>query len=262
MKIKSRETLKGRYGEIKKLYRSGLSIREIAKKVKVSQKTVWNTFQKCGLQARKSTDANRTLRLNQRFFRRINTEEKAYMLGFIFADGYVCQETRTYCMAIELNEKDIELLKKFKKLLQAETKLRFNRGAVKLRCHSEKLVEDLAKYGCVSPKSNRVRFPYMYKKFNRHFIRGVFDGDGCVTFNDGNIVAYICGDHTFLEEVKARCPTNGATLSLIDRKSNHARVYWYCKNAEKFLKWLYKDAKIFMKRKHDKFINYMKTSKH
>ena len=51
--------------------------------------------------------------LNKEYFKNIDTEEKAYWLGFIYADGYIIKSEKNYELGIELNYKDVEHLNKF-----------------------------------------------------------------------------------------------------------------------------------------------------
>lgn len=133
---------------------------------------------------------------NKDFFEVIDTEEKAYWLGFIFADGYVNQsKNKTGSnsnneLGIELSVKDINHLKKFNKSLngnvQVNTRERICFDGVKctmcnIRLYSKKIVDDLSQYHIVNDKTHKKEFPIIEDtELFRHFMRGYFDGDGCV----------------------------------------------------------------------------------
>lgn len=118
-------------------------------------------------------------------FEVIDTEEKAYWLGFLYADGYVNEKN----VCLELAIKDYEHLIKFKSFMK--TNATINKKIIKLkdktfinyRIHisSKKIVNDLIRHGCVQKKSNILTFPTMLpQELICHFIRGYFDGDGSV----------------------------------------------------------------------------------
>lgn len=107
---------------------------------------------------------------NIRFFKEINTEEKAYWLGFIYADGYVVynKEQGNYELGIEISEVDKEHLNKFNKCFNNEFKVTtrqrtFKSGSVvkmcSVRVYSKDLVEDLINNQIVPSKSYSEIFP-------------------------------------------------------------------------------------------------------
>ena len=61
----------------------------------------------------------KNLNLKEDFFEVIDSEEKAYFLGFLFADGYI--ENNEICC--EINIKDIDLLLTFKQLINSQRKI-------------------------------------------------------------------------------------------------------------------------------------------
>lgn len=123
----------------------------------------------------------RKYKVNESYFENIDSEEKAYWLGFIFADGCVYSNK---CVAIELAIKDENHLLKFISHLDSNYILSYpkNRNSCKLLIGSVKMVNDLLKYGCTSKKSLTLKFPdNINEDLKRHFIRGYFDGDGCIS---------------------------------------------------------------------------------
>lgn len=127
---------------------------------------------------------------NIRFFEEIDTEEKAYWLGFIYADGYIVynREQGNYELGIEISDVDIEHLNKFNKCFSNEFKIAtrqrtFKSGNVvkmcSIRVYSKDLVEDLMDNKIVPSKSYSNVFPVIEdEKLFFHFLRGYIDGDG------------------------------------------------------------------------------------
>jgi intein/homing endonuclease len=139
--------------------------------------------------------STRRIEFNESFFDNINTEEKAYWLGFIFADGNIISHKRCYSLTLGVSEIDIDHIKKFQQTLQTTHKLstknkttgkygQVSKPFYYIRVTSKHLVESLIGLGCVPNKSKTITFPNILPKLERHFIRGVFDGDGWITMYD------------------------------------------------------------------------------
>lgn len=123
-------------------------------------------------------------------FEIIDTKEKAYWLGFLYADGCVIAKTNT--IRINLSTNDVEHLIKFKNFLGAiNTEIKRNDRTdgdkiYKLsyfQISDEKMASDLIKQGCVPNKTYGLKFPgtdILPIELTSHFIRGFFDGDGSI----------------------------------------------------------------------------------
>lgn len=162
------------------------------------------------------------------FFKVIDTADKAYWYGFIVADGCVMLG-KSPGLRIGLKGSDSEHLESFKSCINSNHPVRHfsktykHRGAVKsaLACsidiRSQGIADDLIALGCIPNKTN-ISAPIHPVDVDLfcHFARGVFDGDGCVTFsrrkNRGGYVdpAWSCvGNFTTLEYLR-----NGIRLAL------------------------------------------------
>lgn len=140
---------------------------------------------------------------DQYFFKVIDTEEKAYWLGFIYADGYVISnyENGNFELGIELSSIDVQHLHKFnrnfndyykittrKRSMDSLTKLNDNvklgrmNEMCNIRIYSKSIVEDLIFNGVVQNKTKSDIFPKIAdEKLFFHFLRGYIDGDGSYT---------------------------------------------------------------------------------
>lgn len=128
------------------------------------------------------SEAKRVHFCNHRFFSRINTEAKAYWLGFIAADGYIAQGRR---LEVELAAKDEDHLVRLAWDLGATHPLyhyeRRGHPNARLAIASPQMVADLARHGITGKKSASHRWPnFLSDKLLRHFLRGYVDGDGWV----------------------------------------------------------------------------------
>ena len=120
---------------------------------------------------------------NHNYFKTIDTEEKAYILGFLYADGYNSDKQ----VVIAQLEQDVDILEKINKALDADNQIKRklqstnNKTVCQLYYSSIDMCADLTNLGCFRNKSLACTFPtFLDKSLIRHFIRGYFDGDGCV----------------------------------------------------------------------------------
>lgn len=222
--------------------------------------------------------------LNENYFDIINTEEKAYFLGLLYADG--CNQPQRNTVTIQLQESDKDILEKFKLEINCNKPLKFyNRNIknpkwkndFKLEINSSIFSKRLESLGCIKNKSLILKFPsieQVAENFQKDFIRGYFDGDGCVGIYQNkskigkhgykNITCNITSSLWVCEEIKKILTKNGVNTSIVKHpngKATRVLVLGGNKNAIKFLNWLYEDSKIYLKRKYDKYIEIKKYLK-
>lgn len=217
------------------------------------------------------------------FFNAIDTEEKAYWLGFIFADGYISyseknmkkgQLATTYCTGIKLQWSDRDHLKKFNKSINGNYKVfketshpdgfrKKTTEAAKILVYSQQMYNDLNRY-FDRDKTYTAKFPDIPEDFVRHFVRGYFDGDGCFTLTDKTFdVEFLGASRDFHEGLKNVLSKNGFdfTVSLKTNQYN-TKMYHIHINRNKdrygFLDWIYQDCNIYLDRKYDKYLNCKK----
>lgn len=219
---------------------------------------------------------------NKDYFSKIDTSEKAYWLGFLYADGcitrfYKGDELRSMSLEITLQSQDREHLEKFKDSLNANVPIQDRTIAGKYKANrlvinNTKLCNDLIKLGCTPQKSLTLTFPteeQLKNEYISHFIRGYFDGDGCVSYTEHNVFhkrknknydqySYVCsftGNKTFITSIKNVLENNGVKVSPV-YKSKSKAVDIYIKgfdNIENFKKYIYKNDSMSLSRKKDKF---------
>jgi len=261
------------------LYNTGQLIISIEKSEKVSRPTIRKILRSAGVREVYKKDIDKSDTINSNYFDNIDIEEKAYFLGLLYADGniyYGSKNRKHYSLSINLVEEDKYILERFRDVIAPEHKLyivdksKQNKNwqlQYKFLIDNKQITEDLAKFGCTSKKSLTLTFPQnISKHLYQHFIRGYFDGDGCISsyLSKESNRTYLKYSASFAS-TKNFCKYLGAFLeehlnlnySLYTRKSNNItseltisgnhQVY-------KFMSWLYKDATIFLKRKHDKFL--------
>lgn len=203
--------------------------------------------------------------VNENFFEKIDAEEKAYLLGFLFADGFIGKNL-SY-IEITLHKKDIEVLENFVKNLYYNdrpintVKPTYKRVVI----NSVKMVNDLINLGCLNNKTFILKFPNIEAQYYRDFIRGYFDGDGSVGINKGGgLYMSIVGTIEFLDKVKEvlqkECLLNDTVYD--DRhpeRNNNIRALRFGGNIlmNRVYHYLYDGATIFLKRKRDVFLSVL-----
>lgn len=219
-------------------------------------------------------DMKRKYPLNENFFDVIDSEEKAYLLGLLYADG--TNSTGKTEIKLALHEQDASILEIFKNILQPDKPLYFEMGkgkrgdVYKLVINSKKISYRLCDLGVIPAKTLKLKFPeFIDDNLMHHFVRGFFDGDGNIHFNKKckQLMFSITSTESFLLSLQKilmyKCYLNKVKLSTRHPERNHnIRQLTYCGNnsVKRLYEWLYKDAKIFFKRKKSYYEKYLTTN--
>lgn len=217
---------------------------------------------------------------NYRFFEEINTEEKAYWLGFLGADGWISrnEESNSCVTGMDLQYKDLEHLKKFNKSINGNYKItdRWRTCSLSkdpdkknhlctIRVYSTIMYNSLTNLGFTNDKSYSSHIPNIPSNLLRHYIRGYFDGDGCFTFTNKSF---------HVDFITASQQLNNDLVKILDSLNLHysdtnyisefgTKTYRiYINRIEDkicFLNWIYEDSNIYLDRKYKK---YQKVKNH
>ncbi len=213
--------------------------------------------------------------VNQNYFDVIDNEWKAYWLGFLYADGtnrIAYNEKKhkmSYTVKLGLCAEDKNHLEKFKNSIQSESPIKdrmvkFN-GKIYPSCDlsvcNQHFSESLSLLGCVPNKSLILKFPTFNQvpdNLIRHFIRGYFDGDGCIHINlkERNVRLLFEGTEDFLTHIRDILYKNlNVKYAVIEKSQSKAYRINYGKYAdvELIYKYLYKNCNIYLDRKLKKF---------
>ena len=103
--------------EIEELYKTGkYTFKAISKIYNVNPSTIERYLAKIGYKAKSQSELQRKYPIVEDFFDKIDTEEKAYILGFLYADGY--NDTNKNAVCISLKYDDVEILNTITKIIQ------------------------------------------------------------------------------------------------------------------------------------------------
>ena len=235
---------------------------EIAKELGLTVKQICDYARRQGLHKQTHTKYGRSkYTLDYNFFDIIDTEEKAYWLGFLYADGYIGKDS----IELGLCRRDELHLEKFKKSLHSNTPTRrkevngFPQSRVNI-C-SRYMVGKLHDLGCVQNKSLILTFPtydIVPEKLVRHFIRGYFDGDGSISINLENsntLSAGFVGTEMFITKLlKILNKEIGTNVKCLQPCGNAKQINIGGRNVLKRLyNYLYEDSTVCLDRKFEKF---------
>ena len=205
-------------------------------------------------------DSGSLYHLNADFFKDIDSENKAYWLGFIFADGSLSKNRLT----IRLSANDYSHLLKFKNHIEFEGNIRVEKRdsnfkklskSCVIEVNSRQFIRNLSKYVPIGKKFNKIRVPNIEDNLIRHFIRGYFDGDGYVVSTRKHIG--FCGNQGFLSDLSEifldKSLRDNKEGYISNKNGNYGELNYSKRASRNIMEWLYLDSTIYLKRKYDAF---------
>lgn len=224
----------------------------------------------------------RTKKVNDNFFEIIDTEEKAYILGFLYADGYIVKVGNSYKIKISLSKKDKVFLEKISRELcdypvkDYITKTKIARSGTiensEVTFRSEKMFNDLYKKGLTNRKSLILKFPtndQVPEFLLCHFIRGYFDGDGSVSVYTyfsalrnkryERIEINFCGTFEFLDELRILLNLPNSCLKKEKRRITNCYKLQFTgvSRVNNLYNLMYKNCHLQLNRKRKVFENFL-----
>ena len=212
-----------------------------------------------------------------------NTKEFAYFLGFFYADG--SNNEHNGHLTISLKENDKEILEQFSSLFfgnrpvyvyNAKCQTNNSVRIASLTVVNKSLSKIMLDCGAMQCKTFKIRFPYwLDKSLYKHFIRGYFDGDGCLSYtfaqrnnffgNSFLSVVTITSTEDFClylsQYIKGELGINSTLLCRHPENHNNNRTLQISGNKQviRLMDWLYKDTKLYLKRKYEKLLVIKET---
>jgi hypothetical protein len=249
-----------KYNELKNL-------KKVAKSFGVSLRPIKRILEKNKVEL-----TNRRYNLNHEYFKIIDSEEKAYWLGFLYADGCVRKTKSGSQVVLKLSIKDESHLIKFKNNIESEHKIVYNQSKTiskkgthsvssncLIRVSSNEMVNDLINQGCVSRKTFIIDAPNIKEKFYKDFIRGYYDGDGNFFYNEKtkmSVITIVCASkkfRTFLIDVISELPNIG---KIHEDNDKFTIKIVNIVGIVSFLDYIYNDSKIYLNRKKEYYDRY------
>lgn len=220
-------------------------------------------------------------KIRENYFDQIDTEDKAYILGLLYADGSVTNNK----ICLSLSGEDSELVYKVRDILYEDERpisvVKFNnpnhKDAYRLNVINKHIVEKLHGYGLHNNKTLILTPPlFLRQDLLRHFIRGYFDGDGHIGWwwvkqskqidkgigsmkGNFNMVStdYMC---MWVKEQFKRIGVNAHIYG--NRGKNKTLIVSGNQQIKKCLDYMYEDSNLFLQRKYSKYLDFIENLPH
>lgn len=255
------------------LYADEKSINDISSICKIPSVAVFRVLKKSNIKLRQDQSCYlhkmRRYDIDAGFFNKIDTPDKAYILGFLYADGNA--HSKLAQIKLKLQERDRHILEEINEKIGHSKPLHFhsadlishqNQLSIVITC--KEIYNDLIRHGVIPNKTFKVVYPsWLQDKLISHFIRGYFDGDGCFYIDYKRKVAEwsLIGTTEFCLELQK------ILMNLFNIRSSIQHDV-RCKVGIDRLRvrkkrdiltisaWLYNDTDFFLKRKKNKYLEF------
>ncbi|MFA5048381.1 MAG: LAGLIDADG family homing endonuclease [Patescibacteria group bacterium] len=205
--------------------------------------------------------------IDENFFNNIDTQDKSYFLGILYADG--CHKIERNEIELQLSGQDVELLIKLRDLIFYEPKPFYTKKSKTIKiCGIEttrqesntlsicnkNISKSLLTHGLIKNKSSTIDYPdFISDELQSHFIRGYFDGDGSVFLTRKRQISIaIIGSELFCLKLQSILKQKEIKSSMC-KAGNSTKVKSLeihgNKSGRKFLLWIYSNASLYLQRK-------------
>jgi hypothetical protein len=251
--------------DMRSRYEAGETMKDLAKDFGVSHSTIRLYLKHLGVEIRSLSLVRRKYRINENYFDTINSQEKAYFLGLLYADG--CNTTNEYEIRLGLQTKDKALVERLRDVLFPDgrplrhIKSHIDKKGMKcgemweLTVRNKHMSGMLERHGMVARKTFVLAFPeWLRPDLVPHFIRGYNDGDGCIeSAYKQQCRVELLGTREFCEGVVKSIPDTEIRTHIYPRGSIYDLVI-NGRYALQFLDWIYAGSTIHFLRKHEKYL--------
>lgn len=251
------------------IYSKGdVTLTKVAELVGCTRQTLKKYFNKMEIEIKQPL---RIYEYNDDYFEKIDTEEKAYWLGFIYADGSIVDAPNGMYKKLEigLKESDRGHLVKFLNGIGGSEEQINNRiiklkgkeyGSSRVCISCTKMCEDLIRHGATQRKSLTLKFPqHIHMDLLKHFLRGYFDGDGCISYRKGydNYRIALVGTEDFLSGFLNYFKKYNVRCVKMQQKSgqNAFQLEKAGLDCILILNHLYEEANVYLERKFDLYLD-------
>lgn len=243
--------------------------KELATRLSMSSGTIRKKYKELGLSKKSGYRPHFALKYEtQEDYFETWSPNMAYLLGFITADGHLNISDCHNRLIIGLSQKDKCILDFVSdQISRRPYYINKNNNSIYLTINSKKLIKSIQAAGLPADKNNITVLQNMPKELWPHYLLGIFDGDGCFTYQQR-----VRFDKYKSVEGKFQITNNNLLLlnNLRDKcgfgygkiyKSNHGNYYnWViCKTEELLIiyRYMYSQMSFCLNRKKNKFEEFL-----
>ena len=200
--------------------------------------------------------------VNEEFFNVIDSEIKAYLLGFITADGTINDSRKTSILQVHVSIKDDYIIELLEAYVGCTIKTYYTDTSAAFRTTNQKICDSLSKYGIHPRKTGNETLcnDVLYGNFGNAYIRGLIDGDGWICNTLINNFSYrknvgFCSSEIACTQLRDFFTTSlgcyNVKVSKVGNKNNYKINYASVRDVSTIIRFLYADAHFFLQRKYD-----------
>lgn len=207
--------------------------------------------------------------LNGAYFKHIDTEAKAYLVGLLLADGCITKHHGIYRqIQLHISSNDIYLAELLKEETESNRKIYISPNGERcmFRDSSDEMVRDLSRFGIVPNKTGNEQpnFNDIPDNLLHHTIRGLIDGDGWLSISNtstGRVVTNVglCGSYDTCFYVSQllfnKLGVGPLSPSKVKDKDCYKIGYSSLSDNKKIIKYIYSNASVGLKRKYEKALD-------
>lgn len=238
------------YAKGKEMYLNGKTMAQVSKELSLSKKSFSLYLHERIPDKIRNQKAICHQEFNKNYFDNIDTADKAYWLGFIYADGSV-REGR---MAIEISIKDEQHLYKFKECINGNMPIthRPNHKTSSINLYSNHFAQQLMNKGLVHNKTKEglVKFEN-FGEYKFDFLRGLVDGDGYIDKKRYRLVI-VDGSRKMIDYIVTNLQEYSPKVT--DKKMYSYVTFSQKKNFFDLLNKMYSNANIYLDRKYEIYL--------
>lgn len=244
--------------------------KEISNELLVSSSGINKVLDRNNIPRMSASMRNQKYDRNSFYFDDIDTPNKAYILGLLYADGNLSRKNQ---IIISLQEEDGYIIKQIKNELEYTGNIAYVdlkkkspkwKNQYRLAINDSHMAKELINKGLVYAKSLVLQFPdFLSSELTSYFIRGYYDGDGNIWYDNkrNKCQVSICGTNEMIQGlsiVLTKLNIKHNIYSPKQCKRHNTFVLRTCGNKSSYaiLSWLYKDASMKILRKYNYYLNF------
>ena len=250
--------------EMHKLYENGYTREKLENKYGISGTVIIRIFKEHGWNFRPANYSK--YKVNENYFDNIDTHDKAYIVGLLFADG--CNHEERNTISLELQETDKDIVENINKIINIDRPIYYynyvgkyghKQGTYTMLCCNKHISEQLHNLGMVKNKSLILDYPsWIDDELFPSLLRGYIDGDGWVS---KKTIGFMSSDkfcYGVQEYLKDKLDIESKVMDMKREYNEHTKTLYIANfmDKQRISEIMFSNGQLKMQRKYDKYIYY------